>query len=93
MSSTARAVNNGTSMNKIVTKNKQNNDQRKYKIYKYCNKKVKLSLQQAVEAHRVVRRRGSHIFLDNRFTDGGEVVSLMRRPPFTPRKIPGTHFC
>jgi hypothetical protein len=25
--------------------------------------------------------------------DGGEVVSLMRRPPFTPRKIPGTHFC
>jgi hypothetical protein len=25
-------------------------------------KKVKLSLQQAVQAHRVVRRRGSHIF-------------------------------
>jgi hypothetical protein len=32
-------------------------------------------------------------FLDSRLTDGGEVVSLMRRPPFTPRKIPGTHFC
>jgi hypothetical protein len=32
-------------------------------------------------------------FLDNRPTDGGEVVSLTRRPPFTPRKIPGTHFC
>jgi hypothetical protein len=32
-------------------------------------------------------------FLDNRLTDCGEVVSLMRRPPFTPRKIPGTHFC
>jgi hypothetical protein len=32
-------------------------------------------------------------FLDNRLTDRGEVVSLMRRPPFTPRKIPGTHFC
>jgi hypothetical protein len=31
-------------------------------------------------------------FLDNRLTDGGEVVSLKRRPPFTP-KIPGTHFC
>jgi hypothetical protein len=30
-------------------------------------------------------------FLDNRLTDGG--VSLMRWPPFTPRKIPGTHFC
>jgi hypothetical protein len=32
-------------------------------------------------------------FLDNQLTDGGEVVSLTRRPPFTPRKIPGTHFC
>jgi hypothetical protein len=32
-------------------------------------------------------------FLDNRLTDSGEVVSLTRRPPFTPRKIPGTHFC
>jgi hypothetical protein len=32
-------------------------------------------------------------FLDNRLTDGGEVVSLTRRPPFTLRKIPGTDFC
>jgi hypothetical protein len=31
-------------------------------------------------------------FLDNRLTDGGEVVSLKRRPLFTPIKIPGTHF-
>jgi hypothetical protein len=33
-------------------------------------------------------------FLDNRLTDGGEVVSLTRRQRFTPspRKIPGTHF-
>jgi hypothetical protein len=31
-------------------------------------------------------------FLDNQLTDGGEVVSLTRRPPFTPRKIPNTHF-
>jgi hypothetical protein len=31
-------------------------------------------------------------FPDNRLTDGGEVVSLTRRPPFTPSKIPGTHF-
>jgi hypothetical protein len=54
--------------------------------------KIKLSIWQAVEAHRVVRRRGPPHFLDNRLTDGGEVVSLMRRPPFTPRKIPGTHF-
>jgi hypothetical protein len=26
-------------------------------------------------------------FLENRLTDGGEVVSLTRRQPFTPRKI------
>jgi hypothetical protein len=32
-------------------------------------------------------------FLDNQLTDGGQIVSLMHRPPFTPRKIPGTHFC
>jgi hypothetical protein len=44
-----------------------------------------------MEAHRVVRRRGSYIFLDNRLTDGGGVVSLTRQPPFTTRKIPGTH--
>jgi hypothetical protein len=25
-------------------------------------------------------------FLDNRLTDGGEVVSLMRRPPVTPQE-------
>jgi hypothetical protein len=31
--------------------------------------------------------------LDNRFTDDGEAVILPRRTPFTPRKIPGTHFC
>jgi hypothetical protein len=28
----------------------------------------------------------------SRLTDGGE-VSLTRWPPFTPRNIPGTHFC
>jgi hypothetical protein len=32
-------------------------------------------------------------FLKNRLTDGGEVISLTRRPPFSSRKIPGTHFC
>jgi hypothetical protein len=36
--------------------------------------------------------RLSH-FLDTRLTDRGEVVNLMRRQPFTPRKILGTHFC
>jgi hypothetical protein len=38
-------------------------------------------------AHRVVRRRGSHIFLDNCLKDGGDIVSLTRRPPFTPRLL------
>jgi hypothetical protein len=32
-------------------------------------------------------------FLDSRLTDGCEVVSLTRRPPFTPWKILGTHIC
>jgi hypothetical protein len=32
-------------------------------------------------------------FLESQLTDGGEVVSLTRRTPFTPRKIPGTQFC
>jgi hypothetical protein len=53
-------------------------------------KKVDLSLQHAMEAHRVVRRRQS---VDNRLTEGGEVVSLTRRPPLTPGKIPGANFC
>jgi hypothetical protein len=52
--------------------------------------KAKLSLKQVMEAHWVVRI--PH-FLENRLTEDGEVVSLMRRPLFTPRKIPGTHFC
>jgi hypothetical protein len=30
-------------------------------------------------------------FSDNQLIDGCEVVSLMCRLPFTPRKIPGTH--
>jgi hypothetical protein len=31
-----------------------------------------------------VRRRGSHVL--QTITDGGEVVSLTRRPPFTPQE-------
>jgi hypothetical protein len=46
--------------------------------------KAKLFLQQALEAHRVVRRPCSHILLDNRLTDGGEFISPRRRPLFTP---------
>jgi hypothetical protein len=36
--------------------------------------------------------RISH-FLRNQVTDGGEVISLMRQPRFTRRKIPGAYFC
>jgi hypothetical protein len=32
-------------------------------------------------------------FLDSWLTDGGKNVSRMHWPHFTPRKIPGTHFC
>jgi hypothetical protein len=32
-------------------------------------------------------------FSDIRLIDGGKVVSPTRRPLFTPRKFPGTHFC
>jgi hypothetical protein len=32
-------------------------------------------------------------FLHDWFTEGDDVVSLRRRPPFTARKIPVTHFC
>jgi hypothetical protein len=32
-------------------------------------------------------------FLENQLTDGGKVVSLMRRSPFALRKNSGTHFC
>jgi hypothetical protein len=32
-------------------------------------------------------------FLDNRLTDGDDVVSLMPRPQFNPKKVPDTHFC
>jgi hypothetical protein len=49
-----------------------------------------LSLYQAVKAHTAVGRRGSHIFLHNQLTDGGEAVSLTCRPPFTPRRLRGT---
>jgi hypothetical protein len=41
----------------------------------------------------VTGRGGPPHFLDNRPTDGGEAARLTRRSPFTPRKIPGTHFC
>jgi hypothetical protein len=32
-------------------------------------------------------------FLYSQLIDGSEVVILMHRLPFSPRKIPGTYFC
>jgi hypothetical protein len=47
--------------------------------------KVKLSLLQAMEAHRVARWLGLPHYLDKRLIDGGNVVSPTRRPHVTPR--------
>jgi hypothetical protein len=41
----------------------------------------------------VLREDEASIFSDFRLIDGGKVVSPTRRLLFTPRKIPGTHFC
>jgi hypothetical protein len=54
--------------------------------------KVKLSLYRP-RRPLVLREVEAPIFSDIRHTDGGKVVSPTRRPLFTRRKIPGTHFC
>jgi hypothetical protein len=50
-----------------------------------------------MEAYRVVEMLRIPHCLDNRFADGGKVVSLTHRPHFTPQKLyysaSGTHFC
>jgi hypothetical protein len=55
-----------------------------------CLKKVKLSTGSAgpysCETSRLQQ------FVDKRLTDGGEVVNLTRRSPFTHRNIPGFNF-
>jgi hypothetical protein len=55
--------------------------------------KVKISLYRPWRRLGLREIKAPTFCLDNRFTDGGEVVSPTRRPLFTPRKIPGTHFC
>jgi hypothetical protein len=55
-------------------------------------KTVKLSLQQAVEARRFVRRRGSHIFQTIGSQMAMRLSALRAGRPLPPRKIPGTDF-
>jgi hypothetical protein len=40
-----------------------------------------------------LREVEARTFSDIRLIDGGKIVSPTRRPLFTTRKIPGTHFC
>jgi hypothetical protein len=52
-----------------------------YRLIAQSDKCLSLSRRQAaIKGRKVVRRRGSHIFIVSRLTDGGEVVSLTRRP-------------
>jgi hypothetical protein len=55
--------------------------------------KVKLSLYRPWRPLGLREVEAPTLSLDNRLIDGGKVVSPTRRPLFTPRKIPGTHFC
>jgi hypothetical protein len=55
-------------------------------------KKLKLSLYRLWRPL-ALREVEGFTFSDISLTDGSKVVSPMRRPLFTPRKIPGTHFC
>jgi hypothetical protein len=54
----------------------------------YRKVKVKLSLYRPLG----LREVEDPTFSDIRLIDGGKVVSPTKRPLFTPRKIPGTHF-
>jgi hypothetical protein len=63
--------------------------------------KVSLFLVKVIKSIPVTGRGGPYVcetsnllhFLDSRLKDGSEAASLKRRPHFTLRKIPGTHFC
>jgi hypothetical protein len=60
--------------------------------------KVKVKVKVKLSLYRQWRSLGLRevealTFSDIRFIDDGKVVSPTRRPLFTPRKIPGTHFC
>jgi hypothetical protein len=56
--------------------------------------KKKLSLSEVVEVERVVRHRGSHIFLDNRLTDDGYLrkEKQMKEKPWQLTDLPLQEF-
>jgi hypothetical protein len=58
----------------------------------HCKSKVKLSLYRLWRPL-ALQEVEVPTFSDIRLEDGGKVVSPTRRPLFTPRKIPGPHFC
>jgi hypothetical protein len=53
-------------------------DVKKFICVSTAKKRLMFFLQQAVEAHNVVRRQGSHVSLYNLLTNGGEVVKIKR---------------
>jgi hypothetical protein len=57
----------------------------------YIHNSVALVRERTMPTEGYETSRLPHL-LDNWLTDGGDVISLMRRPPFIPRKILGTHF-
>jgi hypothetical protein len=62
---------------------------RHYYITKYLKRKVKLSLQQAVEDYAVLRRRGSHIFKTTSSVMTVRLSALGNGRALTSRNIPG----
>jgi hypothetical protein len=78
-------------------------DVKYYKGYKFISTrlytlKVKVKVKVKLSLYRQwrpleLREVEASTFSDIRLIDGGKVVNPTPRPLFTPRKIPGTHFC
>jgi hypothetical protein len=56
--------------------------ERSHTVFEIKDEILKLFLKEAIEARYVVRRRGSHSFVDNGLTDGSEVVSILHSERF-----------
>jgi hypothetical protein len=60
-------------------------------LHKYSKQKGKAIPLRGRRGPLVCKTSRLPYFLDNRFADGGEGFSLMRRLHFTPKKISDTH--